>query len=549
MRKIRSAAQIHRSYDYVVIGSGSAGSVVAGRLAEDRHRVLLIEAGPWDDSIFIKMPAALGVPLGSDKYNWFFNSDPEPYLNQRTILEARGRVLGGSSSINGMNWVRGNPRDYDHWGKDLPGWSYADVLPYFKKAETFSGVKSEYRGASGPMMVESCAADHPMYACFLKAGEQAGHLRVEDHNGFRQEGVHVTQRNVGKGLRWSTSRAYLHEGPDRPTLDVIVQSRVSRIELAGKRAARVHFTQEGQSYSVEIDCEVILCGGALNSPQLLMLSGVGNAQELAALGIKSTVDLPGVGLGLKDHTAAAIQYKITKDVSVAKDLSTIRRGLLGARWLLTRTGLGATNFFEVGAFIRTRDSEKIPNIQFEFLALLGELQHGAVQLGHGFQYYISLMRPKSSGRVWIASANPNAAPKFVFNHMQDPDDCEQLVQGVKATRNIISQPAWDELRGDEVTPGAGVRTDAEILAWLRDNASTNYHPCCSARMGFDDMSVTNEHGVVHNLDNLRVVDASIMPEIVSGNLNAPVIMMAEKISDHIRGRTPLSPESALYYRL
>ena len=548
MNRLEHPARMRKSYDYVVIGSGSAGCVVAARLAEDSHRVLLIEAGPWDDSIFIRMPAALGVPLGDDKYNWFFHSEPEPYLNNRKILEARGRVLGGSSSINGMNWVRGNPRDYDRWGSNsAPGWSYAEVLPYFKKAETFTGLKSDYRGSSGPMLVETCAAAHPMYECFLKAGEQAGYARVEDHNAFRQEGIHVTQRNVGKGLRWSTSRGYLHEGPSKPSLDVIVRVRVSRIEIVGKRAVRVHLSHNGAVYSVEADREVVLCAGALNSPQLLMLSGIGNAQQLGQLGIKSTADLPGVGLGLKDHTAAAIQYTITRNVSVASNLGVVGRGLLGAQWLLTKTGLGATNFFEVGAFIRTRDSEEIPNIQFEFLPLLGELQHGAVKLEHGFQYYISLMRPKSSGRVWIDSADPTVAPRFVFNYLQDPDDCQQLIEGVRATRRIVAQPAWDDLRGDEVTPGSAVKTDLEILAWLRDNASTNYHPCCSARMGHDDLAVTDEHGMVHTLDNLRVVDASIMPEIVSGNLNAPVIMMAEKIADQIRGRAPLPPEARPFH--
>jgi choline dehydrogenase len=549
VNRLESAARLRKSYDYVVIGSGSAGCVVAARLAEDGHHVLLLEAGPWDDSIFIRMPAALGIPLGNDTHNWCFQSEPEPYLNNRRILEARGRVLGGSSSINGMNWVRGNPLDYDRWGSNsAPGWSYAEVLPYFKKAESFSGVESAYRGRSGPMRVETCAAAHPMYQRFLAAGEQAGLFRVADHNAFRQEGVHVTQRNVGRGLRWSTSRGYLHEGPAKPSLDVMVRARVSRVEIAGKRAVRVHLSQDGKASSVEVDREVALCAGALSSPQLLLLSGVGDKRELAKLGIKSTADLPGVGRGLKDHTAAAIQYTIRRTVSVARELSLIGRALLGAQWLLTKKGLGATNFFEVGAFIRTRDSEEIPNIQFEFLPMLGELQHGAVKLSHGFQYYISLMRPRSSGRVWIDSADPSAAPRFVFNYLQDPDDCRQLVEGVAATRRIIAQPAWEDLRGEEVTPGPAVKTDDEILAWLRANASTNYHPCCSARMGQDDLAVTDEHGIVHALDNLRVVDASIMPEIVSGNLNAPVIMMAEKIADHIRGRPPLAPEAHPFYR-
>ncbi|WP_029354833.1 choline dehydrogenase [Bosea sp. 117] len=536
-------------YDYVVVGSGSAGSVVAARLAEDASsRVLLLEAGPSDEHIYIKMPAALGFPLMNDRFNWFYNSEPEPYLKNRIVHESRGRVLGGSSSINGMNWVRGNPADYDGWeARGLPGWSYAHVLPYFRKAETFASGGDTYRGATGPMRIERCEAKNPLYRAFLEAGVQAGHEYVEDHNAYRQEGVHITQRNVGRGLRWNTSRAYLHEGPVRPNLTVAAGVLVTRIGFDGRTATHVHARQDGRDIAIEVAGEVILAAGALNSPQLLLLSGVGPAAELSTLGIPVVADIPGVGAGLKDHVAAPVQYIATKDVSAAKALKLFGRAKLGLQWLLFKKGLGATNFFEVGGFIRTDPSYAIPNIQYEFVPMLGELQHGSVDLKNGFQYFLSLMRPTSSGRVWIDSADPARAPKFVFNFLKTEEDRQQMVAAVKETRRIIAQQAWDEFRGEEVTPGPQVRTDEQILDFLLETAGTNYHPCCSARMGTDDMSVVDVHGKVHGIENLRVVDASIMPDIVSGNLNAPVIMMAEKLADDIRGRA-LPPEAAPFHR-
>ncbi|HXH04017.1 MAG TPA: choline dehydrogenase [Candidatus Competibacteraceae bacterium] len=539
------------TYDYIIIGSGSAGSVMAARLAEDSDsKVLLLEAGPRDTSIYIRMPAALGFPLMNDKFNWYLHSEPEKELNGRRILEHRGRVLGGSSSINGMNWVRGNPWDYDHWSHmGLSGWSYADCLPYFKKSETFDKGGNTYRGGSGPMKIETCAADNPLYRAFLDAGVQAGYPFVEDANAFRQEGVHITQRNIHGGIRWSTSQAYLHAMPPRDNLHICDSTRVTRIEFAGKRAVKVHAVARGEPVTIGLDKEVIVCAGAIHSPQILMLSGIGEADALRALSLPVVSDLPGVGRGLKDHVAAPVQYASTRNVSVAKELSLIGRAKLGLLWLLFRKGLGATNFFEVGAFIRLDDSVKVPNVQFEFIPLLGEFQHGNVKLENGFQYFFSLMRPTSTGRVWIDSADPMAAPKFVFNYLSTEQDRKDAVDAVKAIRHVVAQPAWDELRGPEVTPGPSVRTDAEILEFLRQNAGTNYHPCCTCRMGNDPMAVTDSSGRVHGVDNLRVVDASIMPEIVSGNLNAPVIMMAEKIADDVRGRKPLPPEAAPYYKV
>jgi choline dehydrogenase len=539
------------AYDFVVVGSGSAGAVIAARLAEDKQNsVLLLEAGPSDQHMYIRMPAALGFPLMNDRFNWYYHSEPEPHLNGRSIYEARGRVLGGSSSINGMNWVRGNPWDYDNWASlGAKGWSYAECLPYFKKAETFDKGPNAYRGGNGPMQVETCEAKNPLYKAFLAAGEQAGLPNVGDHNAFRQEGVHITQRNVHRGIRWSTSQAYLTAPGPRSNLDVRTQCLLTKLHFTGKRVQKLDIQTAQGPASIEVKGEVILCAGAMNSPQLLMLSGIGDGDALQKLGIPVIQHLPGVGKGLKDHLAAPVQYVATQNVSAAKELSSIGRIKLGLQWLLFKKGLGATNFFEVGAFVRTRQQEKVPNVQFEFVPLLGEFQHGNVKLDNGFQYFFSLMRPTSAGRVWITSADPTAAPKFVFNYLETADDQQQAIEAVRLIRDIVNRPAWRELKGAEVTPGEAIQTDQEILSWLRDNAGTNYHPCCTCQMGTGEDSVTDEAGRVHQMDNLRVVDASIMPEIVSGNLNAPVIMMAEKVADLIRGKTPLPADATSYYRV
>ena len=545
-----SGGNLKRRYDYIVVGAGSAGAVIAARIAEQSNlTVLLLEAGPRDNSILIRMPAALAYPLMDDRYNWYYHSEPEPHLGMRSIYEARGRVLGGSSSINGLNWVRGNPKDFDDWaaGGSI-GWSYADCLPYFKKSESFDRGANAYRGGAGPMRIETCAARHRFFEAFLAAGEQAGHALIDDHNAFRQEGIHITQRNVHGGVRWSTAVGYLHAAGAGSNLDVRTEARATRINFDRSRAVGVEVRSRSGTHQVAADREIILCGGALNSPQLLMLSGVGDGDHLREHDIPLVQHLPGVGRGLRDHVAAPVQYGEQGRASMASDLGPIGRLKVGLEWILFKSGLGATNFFEVGAFIRTRESEAVANMQIEFVPLLGEIQHGGTTLTNGFCYFMSLMRPSSEGQVWLASADPMAPPKFRFNYLATSSDRAQAVEAIRAIREIVAQKAWDPYRGREIEPGPEVESEMDIGLWLQKAAGTNYHPCRTCRMGRGSLAVTDEAGRVHGVENLRVVDASIMPEIISGNLNAPVIMMAEKIAATILGQPPLPADPQPYYR-
>ena len=524
-----------KTFDYIVVGAGSAGCVVASRLAENPSlRVLLLEAGPADKSVILSMPAALGLPLENDRFNWQFKSEPEPGLGMRVSDQHRGRVLGGSSSINGMVFVRGNRRDFDGWSKQgLPDWSYDKCLPFFKKMETFDGGADAYRGGDGPLRVHRCEAKSPLYQAFLIAGQDYGLKFNPDQNGADQEGVNIAQATTAGGVRESTARAYLHRPGIRHNLTIQTGALVSEVLISGNRATGVAYSREGQSIRAEAEREVILCGGAFGTPHLLMLSGVGDADHLRSCGIMARQHLPGVGSNLQDHVAVPIQYTTRKAISPTAELSKFGRLVTGAKWLLAKRGLGVSNYFEVGAFFRSNESVSYPNLQHEFFPMIGEFYRGEARVMDGFQYFTSVMRPKSRGTVRLKSADPTIAPEIRLNFLTHQDDMTEMKEGVRRTLDMIAQKGWDELRGTKVSPDVDPSDERALEEWIRANAGTGYHAVSTCRMGTDPMAVTDTNGLVHGVSGLRVVDASLMPALVTGNTNASTIMIAEKLSASI----------------
>ncbi len=547
------AQSIQNEFDYIIIGGGSAGCVIANRLSADPNiSVLLLEAGPGSRSLFIDMPAAMAFAW--EKYAWKFESGPEPFLNNRRIPQPRGRTLGGSSAINGMVYNRGNPLDFEDWASmGLPTWDYAHCLPYFKRLESYDKGGNAWRGGSGPMKITTAKADSPFYQNFLEAAAQFGYHITEDQNGYRQEGMNIAQVNAYKGRRWSARDGYLTPIQRRANLKIVTGAHVRRIVMQGRRADGVDVDLGGGRRVFHAAREVLLCAGAYSSPQILMLSGIGNKRDLAQHDIPAFIDLPSVGENLEDHAATALQVACTGENLIARTLAS-RAGQLamGVQWLLSRQGLAASNLFEVGGFIRTNDSHTYPNLQYEFLPVLWDhndmSQGNRITIRNGFQYSFYSMRPKSKGRIKLKSADPYAHPDVVTNFLTHPDDRRDLIDGLKRTRELVAQRAWTATKGVEITPGPHVQTEDDIVEWLRRDAGTEYHPACSCRMGDDEASVVDAHARVYGAENLRIIDASIMPRMITANLGAAVLMMAEKLADDILGVEPLAPKNPGYYQ-
>jgi choline dehydrogenase len=537
-------------FDYIVVGAGSAGCILASRLTEDPSvRVLLVEAGGSDRRLIISMPGALPFVYQNKRLGWGFQSGPEPHLDGRTIDEKQGRVIGGTSSINAMIYNRGNPLDYEGWAHEgLPDWSYAHCLPYFRKMETFVDGEDDWRGGSGPMQISRAAAKHKLYEAFLRSGEQAGHAVTPDHNAYRQEGFHVAQSFIHKGVRWSSSRAYLWPAINRPNLQLMKTAFVSRILIENGAAVGIEVAAGGATEPITCEREVLVCAGAINSPKLLLLSGIGDPDALRELGITVHADVRGVGRNLQNHPGVDLQYATDNEHSLTSELSRFGRAKLAAAWTLRRRGLGTSNFFETGAFLRTRDDVSFPNMQFEFLPLARRLENGKIIATPGFQVWMDLSRPESRGTVTLKSARPAEHPSIVFNHLATRQDIQDLIDGVRLTRTLIKQHAWDRYRRAELTPGPDVESDSEVEAFLRRKTGTSYHPAGTCRMGADDDAVVDTDGRLKAVSRLRVIDASIMPNVITGNLNAPVMMIAEKLADRVRGLELLPPLTAPFYR-
>ncbi len=529
-------------YDYIIVGAGSAGCVLANRLTEDaKVSVLIIETGGSDRSIFIQMPTALSIPMNTKKYAWQFETIAEPGLNNRRMHCPRGKVLGGSSSINGMVYVRGHAKDFDEWADHgADEWDYAHCLPYFKKAESWSFGGDDYRGGEGPLATNNGNnMQNPLYKVFIEAGKQAGYDFTADYNGKQQEGFGPMHMTVKDGIRWSTANAYLRPAMQRSNLTVMTHAQVHKVLLQDKKARGVKVLHKGKTLDIKARREVILSAGSVGSPHILQLSGIGNADVLKKAGIQIQHELPGVGENLQDHLEFYFQFKCKKPITLNGKLDLWSKFLIGTRWILTRKGLGATNHFESCGFIRSKAGVEWPDLQYHFLPAAMRYDGQSAFDGHGFQVHIGHNKPKSRGHVHVVSTDPTQQPEILFNYLQHETDREGFRDCVRLTREIINQPAFDDYRDDEIQPGQSVQTDDEIDAFVRSNVESAYHPSCSCKMGTDELAVVDPQTRVIGIENLRVVDSSIFPTIPNGNLNAPTIMVAERAADMIRGKTPL----------
>ncbi|WP_053121768.1 choline dehydrogenase [Pseudomonas sp. P1.31] len=534
-------------YDYIIIGAGSAGCVLANRLSEDPDTsVLVLEFGGSDRSVVIQMPSAFSIPMNTKKYNWRYETEPEPFLNGRRIHCPRGKVLGGSSSINGLVYIRGHACDFDEWESlGAQGWGYRNCLPYFKRAEHYEAGGDNYRGQTGPLhTTNGNHMKNPLYGAWVQAGAEAGYIKTDDCNGYMQEGFGAMHMTVKNGVRCSTANAYLRPAMARPNLTVITHAMTRQILLDGKRAVGVSYDHNGQTHEVYCRREVVVSSGPIGSPHLLQRSGIGPADVLRKAGIEVRHDLPGVGENLQDHAEVYIQFSCKEPVTLNSKMDPLSKLLIGLRWLLFKDGLGATNHFEAGGFIRSDKGLRWPDIQFHFLPAAMRYDGNKPIKGHGFMVLTGPNKPKSRGYVRARSADPYEHPQIQFNYLQREEDREGFRRCIRLTREIIGQKAMDRFRDSEIAPGVLVNSDEDLDAFVRENLESTYHPCGSCRMGEDALAVVDSELRVHGLDGLRVIDSSVFPSEPNGNLNAPTIMLAERASDLLRGRAMLPPSEA-----